>query len=125
LAALPNLEAKEKAFKKATENFEISNWMRLSAIQGFARPLHRDFHAKFIDHYFGLILDIYNTKSYEDSSNIIDLLFPSYVVSNETLAKTDAWLNSIGKDAHPTLRRHVTEAKDALVRALKVQLADR
>jgi aminopeptidase N len=125
LAALPDLAAKERAFKKATENFEISNWMRLSAIQGFARPLHRDFHAKFIDRYFGLILDIYNTKSYEDSSKIIDLLFPSYVVSNETLAKTDTWLNSTGKDAHPTLRRHVTEAKDALVRALKVQTVDR
>ena len=125
LAAQPNLEAKEKAFKTATENFEISNWMRLSAIQGFARPLHRDFHAKFIDRYFGLILDIYNTKSYEDSSNIIDLLFPSYVVSNETLAKTDAWLTSTGKDAHPTLRRHVLEAKDSLVRALKVQAVDR
>ncbi|NCX76538.1 MAG: aminopeptidase N [Actinobacteria bacterium] len=125
LAAQPNLEAKEKAFKTATENFEISNWMRLSAIQGFARPLHRDFHAKFIDRYFGLILDIYNTKSYEDSSNIIDLLFPSYVVSNETLAKTDAWLTSTGKDAHPTLRRHVLEAKDSLLRALKVQAVDR
>ena len=125
LAAQPNLEAKEQAFKTATENFEISNWMRLSAIQGFARPLHRDFHAKFIDRYFGLILNIYNTKSYEDSSNIIDLLFPSYVVSNETLAKTDAWLTSTGKDAHPTLRRHVLEAKDSLVRALKVQAVDR
>jgi aminopeptidase N len=125
IAAQPNLEAKERAFKTATENFEISNWMRLSAIQGFARPLHREFHAKFIDRYFGLILDIYNTKSYEDSSNIIDLLFPSYVVSNETLAKTDAWLTSTGKDAHPTLRRHVLEAKDSLVRALKVQAVDR
>jgi len=125
MAALPNIEAKEKAFKTATENFEISNWMRLSTIQGFARPLHRDFHAKFIDRYFGLILDIYNTKSYEDSSNIIDLLFPSYVVSKETLSKTEAWLNSTGKDAHPTLRRHVMEAKDALVRALKVQGVDR
>ncbi|MBU3716060.1 MAG: aminopeptidase N [Candidatus Nanopelagicaceae bacterium] len=125
IAAQPNIEAKEQAFKTATENFEISNWMRLSAIQGFARPLHRDFHAKFIDRYFGLILNIYNTKSYEDSSNIIDLLFPSYVVSSETLAKTEGWLTSTGKDAHPTLRRHVLEAKDSLVRALKVQAVDR
>jgi aminopeptidase N len=125
MAAIPSIEAKEQAFKTATENFEISNWMRLSAIQGFARPLHRDFHAKFIDRYFGLILDIYNTKSYEDSSNIIDLLFPSYVVSNETLSKTDAWLTSTGTDAHPTLRRHVLEARDSLVRALKVQAVDR
>ena len=125
MAAVPALDSKERAFKKATEDFEISNWTRLSAIQGFARPLHRDLHAKFIDRYFALILDIYNTKSYEDSSNIIDLLFPSYVVSEETLAKTNNWLNSTGKDAHPTLRRHVLEAKDALERALKVQSVDR
>ena len=125
MAAFPNLEAKEAAFKKATENFEISNWTRLSAIQGFARPLHRDFHAKFIDRYFGLILDIYNTKSYEDSSNIIDLLFPTYVTTTETLAKTNNWLSTVGKDAHPTLRRHVIEGKDSLERALRVQAVDK
>jgi aminopeptidase N len=124
-AAFPNLAAKEAAFKKATENFEISNWTRLSAIQGFARPLHREFHEKFIDRYFALILDIYNTKSYEDSSNIIDLLFPTYVTTTQTLAKTNDWLSTTGKDAHPTLRRHVTEAKDSLERALRVQAVDK
>ena len=125
MAALPKMEAKETAFRKATENFEISNWTRLSAIQGFARPLHREMHAKFIDRYFALILDIYNTRSYEESSSIIDLLFPSYVVTTETLKKTTDWLSSTGKDAHPTLRRHVAEAKDALERALRVQAVDR
>ena len=125
MAAIPSMEAKEAAFKKATENFEISNWSRLNTIQGFARPLHREMHAKFIDKYFAVILDIYNQRSYEDSSTVIDLLYPSYVVSNETLEKTDKWLNSVGKDAHPTLRRHVLEAKDSLERALRVQAVDR
>ena len=125
LAAIPSMDAKEAAFKRATENFEISNWSRLANIQGFARPLHREMHAKFIDRYFALILDIYNQRSYEDSSTIIDLLYPSYVVSNETLGKTNDWLNSTGKEAHPTLRRHVLEAKDSLERALRVQAVDR
>jgi aminopeptidase N len=125
LAAFPNLEAKEKAFKKATENFEITNWTRLSALQGFNRPLHRELHEKFIDRYFDLILDIYNTKSYEESSSIIDFLYPAYVTTKETLAKTERWLAGPGKQAHPTLRRHVIEAKDALERALKVQAVDR
>ncbi|MFM7873084.1 MAG: ERAP1-like C-terminal domain-containing protein, partial [Actinomycetota bacterium] len=125
MAAIPSMEAKEAAFKKATENFEISNWSRLNTIQGFARPLHREMHAKFIDKYFAVILDIYNQRSYEDSSTVIDLLYPSYVVSNETLEKTGKWLNSVGKDAHPTLRRHVLEAKDSLERALRVQAVDR
>ena len=125
LAAFPNLEAKEKAFRKATENFEITNWTRLSALQGFNRPLHRDLHEKFIDRYFNLILDIYNTKSYEESSSIIDFLYPAYVTTKETLVKTENWLSGPGKEAHPTLRRHVIEAKDALERALRVQAIDR
>ena len=125
LAAFPELAAKEAAFKKATENFEITNWTRLSAIQGFARPLHREFHEKFIDRYFALILDIYNTKSYEESSTIVDLLFPAYVTTKETLTKTVGWLSGAGKDAHPTLRRHVAEGRDALERALRVQAVDR
>ncbi|MBM3743697.1 MAG: aminopeptidase N [Actinobacteria bacterium] len=125
LASFPDISAKEAAFTKATENFEITNWMRLSALQGFARPLHRDLHEKFIDRYFALILDIYNTKSYEESSSIIDILFPNYVATKETLAKTVNWLEGPGKDAHPTLRRHLIESKDALERALRVQAIDR
>jgi len=124
LAAFPTMEAKESAFKRATEDETITNWSRLSAIQGFARPLHRHLHEAFIDRYFALILDTYNTKSYEVSTSIIDLLYPSYVISQSTLNKTNAWLNGAGKDGHPTLRRHVLEAKDSLERALKVRERD-
>ncbi|MFM8523861.1 MAG: ERAP1-like C-terminal domain-containing protein, partial [Actinomycetota bacterium] len=125
MAAFPTIEAKEAAFVRATEDESITNWSRLSAIQGFARPLHRKFHEAFIDRYFALILDTYNTKSYEVSTSIIDLLYPSYVISQSTLEKTNQWLNGTGKDGHPTLRRHVLEAKDALERALRVRAQDK
>jgi len=72
-----------------------------------------------------LILDTYNTKSYEVSTSIIDLLYPVYVISPSTLDKTNAWLNGAGKDGHPTLRRHVLEAKDSLERALRVRAQDK
>ena len=124
VAAFPNMAAKEAAFTRATEDESITNWSRLSAIQGFARPLHRNFHEAFIDRYFALILDTYNNKSYEVSTSIIDLLYPAYVISQTTLDKTNAWLNGAGKDGHPTLRRHVLEAKDSLERALKVRAKD-
>jgi aminopeptidase N len=125
MAAFPTIEAKEAAFVRATEDESITNWSRLSAIQGFARPLHRKFHEAFIDRYFALILDTYNTKSYEVSTSIIDLLYPSYVISQSTLEKTNQWLNGTGKNGHPTLRRHVLEAKDALERALRVRAQDK
>ncbi len=124
LAAFPNLEAKEAAFTKAISNWDISNWMRLAAIQGFSRPQHRDLHTKFVDRYFTAIREIYETRSYEDSSNILEYLFPIYAISDETLAKTNAWLSN-NQDAHPTLRRLVGEGKDGLERALRVQRIDR
>ncbi len=125
LAAFPSNAAKEKAFVTATEDESISNWSRVSAMQGFLRPLHRDLTAPFTDRYFNLILDCYNTKSYEVSSKIVDLLYPTYNVSTDVLAKTDAWLNGAGKDGHPTLRRHVIEAKESMERALRVRAKDR
>ena len=125
LAAFPNKEAKERAFIKATEDDSISAWTRVAAIQGFARPLHRDLTAEFADRYFSLILPIFNSKSYEVSSKIIDGLFPSYLISETTLKKTDQWLNTVGKDAHATLRRHVIEAKESMERALRVRSIDR
>ena len=124
IAAFPTLEAKEAAFKKATEDESITNWSRLSAIQGYNRPIQRHLHEGFVDRYFDLILETYNTKSYEVSTSIIDLLYPSYLISTQTLAKTDAWLNGPGKDSHPTLRRHILEAKDSLERALRVRAID-
>jgi len=125
LAALPTQEAKEKAFVTATEDPSISNWSRVSAMQGFLRPLHREITAPFTDRYFDLILEKYNTSSYEVSSKIVDLLYPAYNVSAEVVSKTEAWLSGAGKDGHPTLRRHVIEAKEAMERALKVRAIDR
>jgi len=125
VAAFPTMDAKEAAFKRATEDDTITNWSRLSAIQGFARPLHRSIHEAFVDRYFALILDTYNTKSYEVSTSIIDLLYPSYVISQSTLEKTNTWLNGVGKDAHQTLRRHVLEAQESLERALRVRAQDK
>ena len=89
------------------------------------RPLQRDLLLPFIDRYFALILETYNTKSYEVSQKVIDLLFPTYNISQETLNKTNNWLTGVGKDAHPTLRRHVIQAKESMERALKVRAVDR
>ena len=81
--------------------------------------------ADYADRYFSLILPIFTSKSYEVSSKIIDGLFPSYLISETTLKKTDQWLNTVGKDAHATLRRHVIEAKESMERALRVRSIDR
>jgi aminopeptidase N len=79
----------------------------------------------YVDKYFELLLNTWANKSYEESTTIIDGLFPMYVTSQATLDKANHWLNVTGKDGHASLRRHVAEARDSLQRALKVQAKDK
>jgi aminopeptidase N len=52
-------------------------------------------------------------------------MYPSWVVSDLTVEKTNAWLNGAGKDAPAVLRKLVKESQDGLIRALKVQKLDK
>ena len=52
-------------------------------------------------------------------------MYPSWVVSDLTVEKTNAWLNGAGKDAPTVLRKLVKESQDGLIRALKVQKLDK
>ncbi|MEY4444753.1 MAG: hypothetical protein RL301_832, partial [Actinomycetota bacterium] len=70
------------------------------------------------------VLNIWETKSYETGRAIGQLLFPTYLVNDSTLAKTDNWLTGIGKDAPGGLRRIMNENRDSLLRALNAQRND-
>jgi aminopeptidase N len=48
-------------------------------------------------------------------------MYPTWVISQTTLDKTNAWLAGAGKDAPTVLRKLVKESQDGLVRALQVQ----
>jgi aminopeptidase N len=51
-------------------------------------------------------------------------MYPSWIISQVTLDKTNAWLNGVGKDAPAVLRKLVKESQDGVIRALKVQALD-
>ena len=52
---------------------------------------------------------------------IVEGLFPAYETTQSTVDKSDAWLNGPGSNAPDTLRRLVSEGRDGLARALRVQ----
>jgi aminopeptidase N len=53
------------------------------------------------------------------------LTFPTFVISDSTLAKAQDWLDVTGKDSAGALRRVIAEGRDALARALKAQKCDK
>lgn len=124
LAALPTAEAKSQTWKSITTE-EISTSQREAKLAGFMRALHRPLLANYVDPYFDLLLDTWGKKSYEVASKFVTGMYPIYITTQETLDKTVNWLNTTGKDGQAGLRRLVSENRDSLERALKVQAKDR
>ena len=70
------------------------------------------------------MLKVWETKGFEIAETTATLLFPSWVISEETVKKAQHWLDETGKDASHALRRSILEGRDAMTRALKAQAAD-
>jgi len=124
LAALPTAEAKAESWKSITTE-EISTSVREAKLAGFMRALHRPLLAAYVDPYFDLLLETWGKKSYEVASKFVSGMYPIYITNQVTLDKTINWLATTGKDGQAGLRRLVSEGRDALERALKVQAKDK
>jgi aminopeptidase N len=122
-AAIPTAQAKEKAFKAVTTE-KLSNTIHAYTCRGFNVALQKDLVAPFVDQYFGILIELWNTKGYEIAETTATMLFPSFIVSEDTLAKAQKWLDVTGKDAPNALRRVIIEGRDALARSLRAQKAD-
>jgi aminopeptidase N len=122
-AATPNAEAKAYAFNTVMHQ-DAQTSVRSALVAGFQRPIQRHLLAPFVDLYFENLLSEWESKSYEGAAKFVTGMYPSWVISQSTLDKTNAWLNGVGKDAPAVLRKLVKESQDGVIRALKVQALD-
>ena len=120
VAAAPTQEAKDYAWNKII-NEDIQTSVRSALVAGFQRPIQRELLAEYVDQYFDSIIAVWESKSYEGGAKIVSGLYPTWVVAQSTIDKTANWLDTTGKDSPTVLRKLVVEARDGLVRALKVQ----
>ncbi len=121
IAALPTLEDKADAWAQIASE-ETTNANRVALINGFNRPLNRELIKSYVDNYFELVLVMSTRKSLEATTRFTQYAFPIYQTTPATLDRANYWLDITGKDATPGLRRLVAEGRDALARALKVQM---
>ena len=124
LAAMPTAEAKAYAFNKVSdENVAIS--IRSAMVAGFQSPAQRILLAPFVELYFENLLSEWGAKSYEGAAKYVTGMYPTWVITQKTLDKSNAWLTGPGKEAPVVLRKLVKESQDGLVRALQVQALDK
>jgi aminopeptidase N len=122
-AATPNAEAKAYAFNTVMSQ-DAQTSVRSALVAGFQRPIQRHLLEPFVDLYFENLLSEWESKSYEGAAKFVIGMYPSWIISQATLDKTNAWLNGVGKDAPAVLRKLVKESQDGVIRALKVAALD-
>lgn len=122
-AAIPTHEAKAAAFKAITTD-DLSNTIHSYTCRGFNESIHCDLLEAFVDGYFAAILEVWKTKGFEIAETTATLTFPTWAISESTVTKTQHWLDVTGKEAAHSLRRTITEGRDAMTRALKARAVD-
>ncbi|MEU9211714.1 aminopeptidase N [Streptomyces sp. NPDC048415] len=121
-AARPTEEAKAEAWASVVESDKLPNAVQEAVIGGFVQTDQRELLAPYTDKFFAVVKDVWDARSHEIAQQIAIGLYPSVQVSEETLAKTDAWLASAEPNA--ALRRLISESRSGVERALRAQAAD-
>ncbi|MEU5308497.1 aminopeptidase N [Streptomyces sp. NPDC021562] len=121
-AARPTEEAKAEAWASVIDSDKLPNAVQEAVINGFVQTDQRELLAPYTDKYFEVLKSVWDSRSHEIAQQIAIGLYPALQVSQETLAKTDAWLASAQPNA--ALARLVSESRAGVERALKAQAAD-
>jgi aminopeptidase N len=132
LAARPTAEAKEAAWASVIERADLPNRTqeriiggarRNPAAVGMVQSSQRDLLAPYAPRYFDVIRDVWARRTTEIARTIASGLYPRLIVSEDTLARTDALL--AGDDLPAALRRLLREERAELARSLAAQQRDR
>lgn len=123
-AALPSAEAKAAAWEAIVVRSDLPNAAQRAAIGGFSRVHDTALLEPYAERYFDSLREVWATRTHEIAQQIVVGLYPARLTTQETVDRTDAFLNSLGDEA-PALRRLLLENRDGVVRALTAQSADR
>ncbi|MEV4756056.1 aminopeptidase N [Micromonospora sp. NPDC049559] len=121
-ALVPTAEHKAEVWARLTGDEALPNWRHRALLQGFQHPAQVELTAPYAEKFFATVGRIWASRDSEPAQEFVILAYPSYQVSEETIAATDAWLAQPG---HPApLRRLVTEGRDGVVRAVAARAKD-
>ncbi|MEU5787409.1 aminopeptidase N [Micromonospora purpureochromogenes] len=121
-ALVPTAENKAAVWAELTGPQSLPNWRNRALLQGFTHPAQVELTAPYREKYFASVAQVWAQRDSEPAQEFVQLAYPAYLVEEETVAATDAWL---AQDGHPApLRRLVAEGRDGVVRSLKARAKD-
>ncbi|MFI8565301.1 aminopeptidase N [Rhodococcus sp. NPDC078407] len=120
-AARPSAEVKEQAWTTVVDDDSVPNITARSIIGGFAGPGQGELLEPYVARYFDAIEGVWSRRSSEVAQTVVIGLYPSWSISEESLAAADGFLDG---DLPPALRRLVIEGRAGVVRALAAREFD-
>jgi len=121
-ALIPTAENKAAVWAELTGETGVPNWLNRSLLSGFQSVKQVELTAPYAAKFFEVVGDVWARSDSEPAQEFVMLGYPTYQISENTIALTDAWLARDGQPA--SLRRLVAEGRDGVVRALKARARD-
>jgi aminopeptidase N len=121
-AAIQTVEGKERAWASLVDVDTATNTVVRETAAGFLRANDPALLEAFVERYFGMLEQIWESRSYAIAEKLVDGLYPSPLANRALADASRAWL-----DAHPevpALRRLIVESLAGVDRALVAQARD-
>lgn len=120
-SGIPTAEAKLVAWKAVIENDDLANALLEATVGGFSQPDQRELLEPFVEKYFEVIGEVWETRTNEIAQTLTLGLFPSLLGSPEILAKADSF---IAGSTDVGAIRLIRELRDNVARSLRCQSVD-
>ncbi|QIY76866.2 aminopeptidase N [Streptomyces sp. RLB1-33] len=120
-AALPDPEAKRRAWEEMFISDHLSNYLFTATAQGFWQPEQTQLVREYVERYWTDAVAVAARRGPAIADAAGRYAFPVHAVTPETLALGEACLRDA--DLIPALRRKLVDQLDDLARALRVRTA--
>jgi aminopeptidase N len=121
-ALIPTAGSKAETWRRIVEDRHLPNWLLRSLLHGFQHASQVALTAPYVEPYFAAVDEFWATRDIDPAQDFVEIAFPAYQVSDETVARAEAWLAD--GEHPPPLRRLVAEGRDGLVRSLRARAKD-
>ncbi|RXZ70444.1 aminopeptidase N [Agromyces albus] len=121
-AATPTLAGKQRAWSSLIDVDTAPNTIVRTTALGFLRAADPALLEPFVERYFAMLEDVWESRSYAIAEKLVDGLYPSTLANRSLADASRAWLDSHPET--PALRRLVIENLAGVERALAAQERD-